>query len=310
MSATTSSRATQTSASSEPRCPDCGGPAPALLRSSDLNRRVTDAEFDYRRCASCGLVFLDPIPADIARYYTRDYYAIPSGKAALEGQAHAERMKVEIVRRHVPSGRLVEVGAGYGAFLQAASAAGYDVTGIEMDPASCEFIAGELGLPAVNSTDIDGELRRRRPWDVIALWHVIEHLEDWRATLVAAAETLAPGGVLVLAAPNPAALQFRVLGRRWVHLDAPRHLQLIPLPVLLQRAASLGLRPLEAGTGRGASFGWNRFGWQASLAHLRPGREPGRLARSAGRALGFAFDPLERLPRSGSTYIVLLQRPA
>jgi 2-polyprenyl-3-methyl-5-hydroxy-6-metoxy-1,4-benzoquinol methylase len=308
--ATRSTPATRTGASSETRCPDCAGPAPALLRTSDLNRRVTETEFTYRRCASCGLVFLDPIPADLARYYTRDYYAVPSGKASLEAQALVERMKVGIVHRHMPDGRLVEVGAGYGAFMQAASAAGYNVTGIEMDPVSCKFIASELGLPTVNTTDIDGELRRRGPWDVIALWHIIEHLEDWCATLAAAAETLAPGGVLVLAAPNPGALQFRILGRRWVHLDAPRHLQLIPLTVLLQRAASLGLRPLEAGTARGASFGWNMFGWQASLAHLRPGREPGRLARAASLALGYAFDPLERFSRWGSTYIVVLQRPA
>ncbi|HEY3189867.1 MAG TPA: class I SAM-dependent methyltransferase, partial [Solirubrobacteraceae bacterium] len=250
----TSTSAQAPSAVAEARCPNCGAPAPVALRSRDLNRRVSDVEFAYRRCTSCGLVFVDAVPDDLARYYTRDYYAVPPTKDALAGQAQAERMKVDIVRRHVPGGRLVEVGAGYGAFLQAASAAGYDASGIEMDPISCEFIERELGLPVVNTTDIDGALRRGGPYDVIALWHVIEHLTDWRATLSAVAETLSPGGIVVMAAPNPAALQFRVMGRRWVHLDAPRHLQLIPIDVLLARATELGLRALEADTRRGASL--------------------------------------------------------
>ena len=60
------------------------------------------------------------------------------------------------------------------------------------------------------------------------MFQIIEHLIDPWDTLQAAAESLLPGGVLVVATPNPGAFQFRFLRGRWTHVDAPRHTALIP----------------------------------------------------------------------------------
>jgi SAM-dependent methyltransferase len=56
------------------------------------------------------------------------------------------------------------------------------------------------------------------------MFHVLEHLPDPRAYLVAARELLAPDGRLVVQVPNAASWQFRLLGRRWSGVDVPRHL--------------------------------------------------------------------------------------
>ena len=53
---------------------------------------------------------------------------------------------------------------------------------------------------------------------------------------------LAPGGVVVVAMPNPASLQARAFGDRWLALDLPRHLVHVPAPALLARLRELGLR--------------------------------------------------------------------
>jgi SAM-dependent methyltransferase len=58
----------------------------------------------------------------------------------------------------------------------------------------------------------------------ITMFHVLEHVPDPRAYLVAARDLLAPDGRLVVQVPNAASWQFRLLGRRWSGVDVPRHL--------------------------------------------------------------------------------------
>jgi hypothetical protein len=142
---------------------------------------------------------------------------------------------------------------------------------------------------------------------VIALWHVIEHLSDpWRMLETAAAR-LRPGGVLVLATPNPAALQFRLFGGRWTHVDAPRHLWLIPPRVLAARGEALGLAPRLQTTRDRGSLSQNRLGWQRSLVAAGL---PRGVARRAGSFAGALAAPLESREGWGCAYTLVLQKGA
>jgi 2-polyprenyl-3-methyl-5-hydroxy-6-metoxy-1,4-benzoquinol methylase len=79
-------------------------------------------------------------------------------------------------------------------------------------------------VTTVNTTDIVGTMQaRNKAYDVIAIWHGIEHLPDPWAVLRQCAQQLAPHGVLVIATPNPDSIQFGIFRQYWVHLDAPRH---------------------------------------------------------------------------------------
>jgi 2-polyprenyl-3-methyl-5-hydroxy-6-metoxy-1,4-benzoquinol methylase len=291
-----------------PACPHCSSAAAELLRARDLNRRASMREFTYFRCPACRLVFLWPHPDDLAAHYAADYYDVQLGRAELAAAVPAERRKVDIVRAWAQPGRLLEVGPGPGGFLAAALEAGFDVGAIEMDAGCCAFLRDELGVPATHTADVAGALSEAGEQDVIALWHVLEHLaEPWRA-LEAAAGALRPGGVVVLATPNPEALQFRALRARWVHLDAPRHLQLVPAAVLRARAAAAGLAPVHVSTDENLELGWNAWGWSASAAALtdRP-----RVSAVLERAAAAAAAPLslaERRPLRGSTLLAVLRR--
>jgi hypothetical protein len=112
--------------------------------------------------------------------------------------------------------------------------------------------------------------------------------------------------VLVLSAPNPESLQFRMFGRYWMHLDAPRHLQLIPVAEIVRRAASLGLRLSSLTTRDPGTVVCNRAGWQASTAHWLTDRSIRVLRWKAGRAVALAAAPLDRVGRLGSAYTVAL----
>jgi hypothetical protein len=143
---------------------------------------------------------------------------------------------------------------------------------------------------------------------VIVLWHSLEHLSDPGALLQAAAGNLRPGGVLVAAVPNPQALQFRVLGRRWPHIDAPRHLHLMPAGAVTARAERHGLQRVSLTSDDGGARHWNAFGWGRGVLPPNPGKLLSHGAIHLGRALAFVAAPAEHRPGRGSAYTISLRK--
>ncbi len=222
-------------------CPQCSQVSKLFFQTRDFNRKITREKFHYFRCSSCSLIFLSPIPQDLGKYYPNDYYSIPSSLVELARIAEAEHYKIDIVKQFSARGRLLEIGPAFGSFLYLAKQSGFNAEAIEMDPKCCKFISETIGIKAIQSNDPSETLKQSiEEYDIIALWHVIEHLPDPLKTLKAILRRLKPGGILVIAAPNPEAFQFRVLGRFWPHVDAPRHLNLIPLSLLSKEMSPMG----------------------------------------------------------------------
>jgi 2-polyprenyl-3-methyl-5-hydroxy-6-metoxy-1,4-benzoquinol methylase len=278
------------------------------FRSRDYNRRVSRVPFDHYRCPRCQLIFISPVPERLGDYYPKDYHFVPESTDALDAAAVHERYKMEIVQRHVQKGRLLEIGPSLGGFAHLAKRSGFEVEAIEMDAECSAFLNQVAGIPTVHSGDVPGSLRSLKPYDVIALWHVIEHLEDPWAALDAMADSMKPGGILVIAAPNPDAFQFRVQGRRWPHVDAPRHLMLIPARVLIERMATRGMTvELNTTTDEGG-LGWNVFGWEFFFSNLVTHPRVVRAARMLGRWVARALGPVERTEGRGSAYTLVLRK--
>jgi 2-polyprenyl-3-methyl-5-hydroxy-6-metoxy-1,4-benzoquinol methylase len=272
-------------------CPLCGASSRTRLVTRDLNRGIGEERFRYAECERCRALFLDEVPDDLGRYYPDSYY---------EPQVEAvptERAKLALVRRHASGGRLVEVGPGAGGFASEAKAAGFEVAVIETDERAYRHLRESVGVEAVQSDDPAGALSRMPGSHVIALWHVIEHLRDPWALLESAAANLEPGGVLVVATPNPRAFQLRVLGGRWTHIDAPRHLVLIPATALVEAAGRHGLERAQLVYSDRTGRDWNAFGWQQMLRR-----------RKLGSALALALAPIERTGARGSAYTAVFRK--
>lgn len=251
-------------------------------------------------------MFLAAVPEDLGRYYPPDYYSLPRSVAELDARSGSERYKVDLIQSFGAGRRILEIGPATGYFARLAQRAGFLVHVVEADAGCCEFLRQSVGLEVTHSSAVSEALQPGRLYDVIALWQVIEHLPDPVAELEALSRHLAPGGLLVLSAPNPESLQARVLGRYWTHLDAPRHLTLIPPITLFERLARLGLQPkLVTATDRG-SLGWNMFGWQFSLANLLRLRPLTRVARIAGSLVTWLLIPFERTGLNGSAYTLIM----
>jgi SAM-dependent methyltransferase len=289
-------------------CPRCGTTAPLFYVATDYNKRISREGFRYYRCPADGYIFLQPIPSDLGKYYPESYYELPH--TVEEHAAIAERLqqwKLDTVLEHAaPSGSLLEIGPAYGLFAFLAKHAGFDVTAIEMDPRSCTYLRDSVGINVVETSDTIGALDELPAFDVIAMWQAIEHIPDPWQTLEAVARKLKPGGVLVLDTPNPAAFQFAVLGKRWAHLDAPRHVTLIPAPLLASFMADHGMRQEYLSDTRAAGF--NGFGWGYSFQNMIGNTPAGRFANIAGRALAKLLIPIERTGFRGATYVAVYRK--
>lgn len=284
-------------------CRVCGGAGEHRLTTTDRNREIGRERFDYHMCGGCATLYLANEPRDLGRYYPPDYY--PLGDEAAAGAT--ERAKLELLRRFAPGDRLIEVGPGAGGFAVEARAGGFAVRAIEMDEAACSHLRA-MAIETVHSAAPHEVLLGLAPSHVIVLWHVFEHLAEPVALLRAAAANLDPGGVLVLAVPNPDAFQLRLLGARWPHIDAPRHLQLVPAGTLVRLAVEAGLVPLALTACDRMGRDWNVFGWQHVLVRLTSTPARRRAAFYVAAVLAELLAPVERRGLRGSTYTAVFRK--
>lgn len=286
-------------------CPACAGTCSPVFEATDENRRVSARAFHYVQCTACRLIFLPEFPADLHDYYRGEYYAIPDAPT-LKALARKDTNKIDTIRRFVQSGRLLEVGPAFGVFAWQAKDAGFAVGAIEMDPRCCDYLNDTLDIPTVRSDQPHAAIKDMPPHDVIAIWHVIEHLPEPFLFLESAAANLAPGGILVIATPNPQAFQFRLMGRHWPHVDAPRHLTLIPSDLLVRMAGAAGLETVLLTSDDSDARSWNRFGWQRLLMNRVRTRPLQAAAYALGWLISLVFAPWDR--HNGSAYTLVLKK--
>ncbi len=284
-------------------CPVCGGSGEHRLTTTDRNRGIDTERFAYLTCRTCATLYLAKVPEDLERYYPPDYYPLGAEGRAIQ----SERAKLALLRRFVSGGSLIEIGPGAGGFAGEAQRGGFDVRVIEMDDGACAHLRS-LGIQTFQSAEPDEMLAVMAPSDAIVLWHVFEHLADPVALVRAAAANLRPGGVLLLAVPNPRAFQLRVLGARWPHIDAPRHLQLVPAATLLRLAGVAGLAPVALMGADRTGRDWNVFGWQHLAVRLNSAAARRRAAFYGAAILATALAPLERGGLRGSTYTAVFRK--
>lgn len=290
------------------RCAQCGGAGAKLLVARDLNRRATDEAFVYFRCRSCGVVFVDPMPRDLGRYYPAGYHWIPQSAEDLAPNEKHERFKIDAIGEAGAGRTLLEIGPSYGGFSRLAKRAGYRVTALEMDEACCRFLNDAIGIDARHTADVAGDLRALGRFDVITLWHSIEHLPDPWQMLDALPAHLADGGILAIATPNPLALQFRVFGPHWIHLDAPRHVVLIPPAVLDARLARHGLRRTHFTTLDQGAQDCNLLSWQESPKLKFPEWLRSPFFRRIGRTFLARLQRREMQDPNGSAYTAVYRK--
>jgi SAM-dependent methyltransferase len=252
------------------RCASCGGEDGRRLATVD---HISGERFEVVVCSRCGLGRTDPVPADLLHYYPTGYYGSggirfnPLVETAIR-TSRAARV-AEVTRAHPAPGAILDVGCGRGLMLAELARRGWRTVGVEMSDAASRHAREVLGLD-VRVGDFAACGFPAASFDVVTLFHVLEHLRDPDAALAEARRVVTSGGWLLVEVPNFGSLQSRLAGGRGFHVDAPRHLFHFTRAALLQSLERAGFEPLRVAT---HSFEFGYYGMLQSLLNLATQRQ-------------------------------------
>ena len=232
--------------------------APGAWSDGKAFDATTDRFQDYGRivrCLDCGHVYTNPRPTrqSLAQGYAAcvdEEYLTESSSRSIN--AH---LSLNTIKRFVRSGRLVEVGASVGYFLNAARA-DFDVTGLDPSRWACGISRERFKLSMFEGPAAGLARFESGSLDVVVMIDVIEHLADPPEAVAAAARALKPGGLLYLVTPDIASLSARLLGRYWWGLR-PAHIHYFSRASLSRMLGAAGFETVRtASFGRIFSYGY------------------------------------------------------
>ena len=266
-------------------CPVCGA-------SGTFASPFAAEPFHLFRCAVCGLVFLHPLPGadELERFYTESYYGQGRRKfaGALESAIRTlARFKWNRLRPLVhPGERMLDIGCGRGTLVQLARAEGVEAYGLE------RHFPGAPESPHVFYRDLQDCDFPDGHFQVVVLWHVLEHLPSPRTALQEIHRILRPGGWLSVAVPNFGGSQARASGRHWFHLDLPRHFWHFEPATLERMLEEAGLGVKRRST---LSFEYDWFGTIQSWMNRAAKNENRFYAQLQGKPAGSAASRARQL---------------
>lgn len=240
-------------------------------------------------CVVCGLTQLNPAPSPevLDALYGAQYFLAGGGRAGYgdyagqRGEYDATfREEARRLARYVPSGKVLDVGCGFGYFVRAALDAGYDAYGVDV---SAEAVAAADRLApdrVFRGTAADAPRVKDMAFDAIFVSHLIEHVVKPVPFVSDLRERLRPGGHLVVITPNIGSRLARLSGPRWVSFKLPEHVAYYDPDTIALLLESCGFTPLAV------QSACQYYRVPFLMSKIRP------LLHPAGRVI----PPFERLP--------------
>lgn len=166
-----------------------------------------------------------PSPEELSEYYdSSDYISHTDSRRSLTDKLYQQvkkwmfSYKFNVLQKHKNKGKILDIGAGTGDFLEEAKKRNWKITGVEPNSAARE-------LAKYKGVKLESELSEISGlYDVITLWHVLEHVYDLKEYIRFLKAHLAENGVLLIAVPNFKSWDARKYKAEWAANDVPRHL--------------------------------------------------------------------------------------
>lgn len=187
----------------------------------------SEEEFELLYDPDLDMLITDPQPSNLNRYYKSEEYISHSDskKSVLDKIYHlvknySFRRKTNLINSfNSPNKTLLDIGAGTGDFILKAKNRGWNVQGVEPNPVAC-VKAKKKGVSLKNNLS---EVSKSK-FDMITLWHVLEHLPNLDEQIKSITSLLNDKGTIIIAVPNFKSYDAIKYKNFWAAFDVPRHL--------------------------------------------------------------------------------------
>ena len=212
------------------KCPWCGSENAQLhLELKDLF--LTQEQFKILECKDCGLLYTTPRPnkEEIGSYYKSDeYYSHQENMEGFIPKVYEKvktinlKNKYHIAAEETTKGKILDIGCGVGDFLHTMEQQGWDCTGVE--PSEDAKAIARKRIKAQLLSSEEQENLSEGSFDVITMWHVLEHVDALRWQIQQLYRLCKPGGRIIIALPNYKSYDGQYYKAEWAAYDVPRHL--------------------------------------------------------------------------------------
>ena len=178
----------------------------------------------------CNLGFLDPQPdnEEVAKLYQQEYFKthynnelIP-GSLEMKERLLQEKHRLRFFQKFKNKGNVLDIGCGRGYFLLACREQGYKVEGIDISSDVANYIRSNLKI-TVHVGEVRNVTLLERTFDIITLWHSLEHTADPNIYIQNARKWLKDDGILVVDVPNYEGHDAKMNWHNWPQWDLPYH---------------------------------------------------------------------------------------
>lgn len=234
------------------KCPVCGSlKFKKVLTANDY--LISGECFDIMECKKCTLRFTSQIPneEDIGNYYKSDKYISHAKRITSIFdivykiiRKFTLRSKRNIVKRisQKQSGTLLDIGCGTGDFLKIMKQSGWNINGVEVNAGARKLAQTNTGSIILDQTEF---FESEQKYDVITLWHSLEHLNTLTRFLEKISVSLNANGVVMIAVPNYKSFDAEYYKQDWAAYDVPRHLYHFSFESMVKLMEKLGFGLIE-----------------------------------------------------------------
>lgn len=211
-------------------CPVCNSLnfKPFLICKDNTVSRET---FNIIECVSCGFKFTNPRPEEnkLGDYYKSEEYVSHSNtnKGLINTAYQMVRKytllkKLQLISKFYKTGKILDIGCGTGEFLKTFKDAKWQTLGIEPSADVRKMAIEKYGLDVKEEAEIKN--LEASGFDVITMWHVLEHVPHLNDRIEDLKRLLKPNGIIIIAVPNCTSLDAKIYAENWAAYDVPRHL--------------------------------------------------------------------------------------